>query len=293
MIRQCLIPVAGLGTRLLPISHVVAKELLPIGPKPTLQWIAEELAQAGIEHLCLVTSPRKTQIQQLFLGDPELESALELSGKRQLLDSLWSHGRYASVRISTAIQEKQLGLGHAVLCGFDQLAPGPFVLALGDCVMGPPGESQLTQRLINVFVREKADAVIAFESVSADAVGRYGIADPATTGDEFRLRDIVEKPDPATAPSNLAVAARYVLSDAIFPLLRRQQPGLGGEIQLTDAIRAMIQNGGRVFGVRLQSTESRIDVGNYESFARAFVEFALTNNPQIQSMAREILKAIS
>ncbi len=289
MIKQAIIPVAGFGTRLLPISRALPKELLPIGPKPTLQWIAEEIASVGIDSICLVTSAAKANIDQLFRTDALLEQTLRTQNKTELLNSLWTHGPFAKTKILTATQDQQLGLGHAILCGQDLMQREPFVVALGDCLMGPVGQSQMTKRLTDVFLSHKADAVIAFERVPPEAVSRYGIADPFEQGSVFQLRDLIEKPKPENAPSNLAIAARYVLSYDIFAELQSIEPGQGGEIQLTDALRKMILAGAKVFGVQMNSGETRIDVGNYTGFAQAFIEYALANDKNLRAMAQVIL----
>lgn len=287
MVNQALMTVAGLGTRLLPLSAATPKELLPLGSKPALQWIAEELCQAGINHLSLVTSPRKSKITALFDLDRQLEGSLNQAGNSEALAQLWSRGPHAGTRISVSLQEQQLGLGHAVLCGAQALEPQPFVLALGDALIRPLGSSRLVNELIRVFEQEQAEAVIAFREVDATAVSRYGIAAPASEGDVFRLDDLVEKPSPANAPSRLAIAARYVFRETIFDYLRQTPPGHGGEIQLTDAVRQMLRDGRRVFGVRLAADESRIDIGNYPEFAWAFIEQAIAEDPELEIRLRQ------
>lgn len=294
MIKQAIIPVAGFGTRLLPISRAIPKELLPIGPKPTLQWIAEELAEAGLTELCLVTSPDKAQIGQLFLNDPKLDVALERQGKAEWLKTLWSHGPYANTIITSAIQNEPLGLGHAVLCGEPKMHAGPFVVALGDCLMSPVGHSQLLSRMLQTYSDQNADAVIALQRVAPEQVSRYGVADtdrnnPEGSNGKVRLLGLVEKPSRDEAPSNLAVSARYVFSPTIFDYLRRAEPGRGGEIQLTDAIHRWIADGARVYGVILEDHEGRLDVGNYDSFARGFLEYAL-HDSTLRDFIRERLK---
>lgn len=290
LINQAVIVVAGLGTRLLPLSAAIPKELLPVGRKPGLQWIAEELCQAGVQHLTLVTSPRKNQIAAFFDTDGSLRTSLAGSKMPLAATGLWSAGPYAETRISLAWQHEQRGLGHAVLCGADTVRPGPFVLALGDTVIQPLGSARLTREMIEVFEATSADAVIAFQAVDSSAVSRYGIADPDRDDRVFGLRDLIEKPSAAEAPSRLAVAARYVFQPTIFDYLRRTEPGHGGEIQLTDAIRLMIREGGRVMGVVLAPGEKRIDLGSYDDFADAFIEQAFRDNHQLRARWREELE---
>jgi len=164
-----------------------------------------------------------------------------------------------------------------VLCARPFVGRDPFVVALGDSIIGMHAESDVVRRLAQAFVEREAVAVIAFEEVPDAEVVHYGIAKPRGGGDLFEIDDLVEKPPPGEAPSNLAIAARYVLSPAIFDALEATPPGKGGEIQLTDAIRALIRGGGRVFGVRLGAGEQRYDIGNFDAYFQAFVEFALAD----------------
>ncbi|HMP78871.1 MAG TPA: sugar phosphate nucleotidyltransferase [Pirellulaceae bacterium] len=272
-VRQAIIPAAGWGTRLLPLSHAVPKELLPIGRKPALQWIAEELADAGIEHLILVANPSKLPVERLFQSDRRLEASLTSRDQSAKLGALWSHGPYASVRVSVTYQEQQLGLGHAVACGRSQLGPGPFAVALGDSLIGPPGTASVMARLLAAFESHRAAAAIAFENVAIEQVSQYGIAHPGSDDPVFELHDIVEKPSMDQAPSRLAVAARYVFSEDIFHAIDATPRGVGGEFQLTDAIRNLIRAGQRVVGVRLTDDEQRFDVGSYESYCRAILAY--------------------
>ena len=289
MVTQALIPAAGLGTRLLPLSWAIPKELLPIGNKPALQWIAEELAVAGTRRLCLVTSPRKADIGALFYPDDALEQSLTQSKRLDLLRLLWSYGPHADVEILTCVQEQQRGLGHAVLAGEPGLLPEPFILALGDSLMHPFGQASLTNRLIQAFNEHRADAVIAFQQVPWEQVSRYGIAAARESTPVFVVEDLIEKPSPETAPSNLAIAARYVFRESIFDYLRQLIPGKDGELQLTDAIRALIRGGGKVVGVRLAPNERRVDVGNFRDYATAFMQQALSDDPELKNRMRKLL----
>ncbi len=289
MVTQALIPAAGLGTRLLPLSWAIPKELVPIGSKPVLQWIAEELAMAGVNRLCLVTSPRKPDLAALFRPDPALERVLTKDNQADLLRSLWSYGPFTNVQVLTCVQEQQRGLGHAVLCGEQGLRPGPFILALGDCLIRPIGKCLLTSRLVETFEKRSADAAIAFHQVPREQVSRYGIAATSDSSPVFIVNDLIEKPSPDSAPSDLAVAARYVFRESIFDHLRQLTPGKDGELQLTDAIRQLIRGGGKVVGVRLEPEERRIDVGNFRDFAAAFIEQALSEDPELRKHTRKFL----
>ncbi len=278
-IRQAIIPVAGLGTRLLPISLAVPKELLPLGQKPALQWIAEELASNEIQHLILVTSPDKPGMDRLFRDYPKLSQRLLDQGQLQSHGSLWANGPFRTCQVSVVVQPQPWGLGHAVACGESICDRTPFVVALGDCVMGPPGQNTILQRMLATFHNHSADIVVALEWIPRERVSRYGIADPASPGPVFRLRGIVEKPPVDLAPSQWAVAARYIFRRSILADLEGSDVIAGGhEIQLTTAIAKSIDRGEKVFGVCLAPHEQRFDVGNYASYQRAFMAFAEGSN---------------
>jgi len=170
-----------------------------------------------------------------------------------------------------------LGLGHAVACAQPFVGDQPFAVALGDSIIGLNARSDVLGRMTRCFLEKKAEAVIAFTEVARDRVPHYGVAKPKEDGDEFELEDVIEKPGVDEAPSNLVISARYIFAPSIFEALEQIQPGAGGEYQLTDAIRLVIRGGGKVYGVRLGADEHRYDVGNFDSYFRAFVEFALAD----------------
>src|SRR5438270_4355889 len=230
-----IVPVAGQGTRLLPSTKSQPKEMLPVGRKPVVQYVVEELALSGVRRLLFVTGPGKTSIENHFDINAELITFLRETGKEDLLEEL-DFERQGLEYFYTR-QRKQLGLGHAVLCARPLVGGQPFVVALGDSIIGLHAQSRIVQRMVEEFERSQAQAVIAFETVPREDVVNYGIAKPrGAAGPIFDLEDIVEKPAVADAPSNLAVAARYVFKPVIFELLAKTRPGKGGEIQLTDAI---------------------------------------------------------
>jgi UTP--glucose-1-phosphate uridylyltransferase len=270
------VPVAGLGTRLLPATKSQPKEMLPVGRKPVVQYVVEELAGVGMGRILFVTGPGKASIENHFDLDSDLIQVLRETGKEELLREL--EFERANVQYFYTRQRQALGLGHAVLCARSFVGNGPFVVALGDSILGLNAQSDVVGRMTRLFDEREAVAVVAFEEVPFDEVRHYGIAAPRNgMGEVFEIADLVEKPSREEAPSNLAIAARYVLSPAIFDLLQRTQPGKGGEIQLTDAIRAAIKAGGRAYGVRLGPAERRYDIGNFGTYFRAFVEFALAD----------------
>jgi UTP--glucose-1-phosphate uridylyltransferase len=281
------VPVAGRGTRLLPLTKSQPKEMLPVGRKPVVQYVAEELGRCGIGRLLFVTGPGKTAIENHFDIDVELIDTLRETGKEELLAELAFERE--DLEYFYTRQRRQLGLGHAVLCARPVVDGQPFVVALGDSIIGLHAQSEVVRVMIDEFERADAAAVIAFEEVPPEEVSQYGIAKPrGPAGDVFLLADLEEKPRRSEAASNLAVAARYVLSPDIFRYLEKTGPGKGDEIQLTDAIRAMIAEGGEVLGVRLPPGERRFDIGNFESYFEAFVEFALAD-PQYGPALRSYL----
>jgi UTP--glucose-1-phosphate uridylyltransferase len=281
LIDLAVVPVAGRGTRLLPLTKSQPKEMLPVGEKPVVQYVAEELAQSGIARLVFVTGPGKSAIENHFSIDDELITLLREGGHEDLLAKLAFSFERKKLEYFYTYQHRQLGLGHAVLCARPIVdRKQPFVVALGDSIIGLHAKSSIVRRMSEIFVREAADAVIAFETVPAEDVVQYGIAAPGRDlGDSFELTGLIEKPAAREAPSRLAVAARYVFHPDLFDYLERVRPGKGGEIQLTDAIGAMIADGRRVLGVALASDERRYDIGNFQSYFRAFFDFVL-NDPQ-------------
>jgi UTP--glucose-1-phosphate uridylyltransferase len=286
-----IVPVAGLGTRLLPATKSQPKEMLPVGRKPVVQYVVEELARVGMRRILFVTGPGKASIENHFDLDPELTRTLRETGKEDLLAEL-AFAR-APVRYFFTRQQQTLGLGHAILCARAFAADQPFVVALGDSIIGMNAESDVVQRMTRTFEQRGAAAVIAFEEVPRHEISSYGIAQPRgpVDGDVFEIADLVEKPSPEEAPSNLAIAARYVLAPTVFEALAATPPGKGGEIQLTDAIRTVIKGGGKAYGVRLRAGECRYDIGNFESYFQAFVEFALAD-PRVGASLRAHLERL-
>ena len=290
-IDLAIVPVAGQGTRLLPSTKSQPKEMLPVGRKPVVQYVVEELALSGVKRLLFVTGPGKTSIENHFDINAELIAFLRETGKEELLEELAFERQ--DLQYFYTRQRRQLGLGHAILCARPLVGSQPFVVALGDSIIGLHAQSSIVRRMIDEFARTGADAVIAFETVAREEVVNYGIAKPrGTPTSVFDLEDIVEKPSAAAAPSKLAVAARYVFAPGIFDLLERTPPGKGGEIQLTDAVRLLLQQGGRVIGMQLAPNERRFDIGNFDSYFRAFVEFALADarhGADLRHFVRKIL----
>jgi UTP--glucose-1-phosphate uridylyltransferase len=270
------VPVAGLGTRMLPATKSQPKEMLPVGRKPVVQYVVEELTRAGMGRILFITGQGKTSIENHFDVNAELVQALRESGKEDLLAELAFER--SPVQYFYTRQRQALGLGHAVLSAQSLVRDEPFVVALGDSIIGFSPESDVVRRMTTAFTARGAAAVIALEEVAPQDARHYGIAQVGEEqGELLELTDLIEKPDPEEAPSNLAIAGRYVLSPAIFPALVRTKAGRGVEIQLTDAIRALIRSGERVYGMKLRQGERRFDIGNFDAYFRAFVEFAIAD----------------
>jgi UTP--glucose-1-phosphate uridylyltransferase len=280
------VPVAGLGTRLLPATKSQPKEMLPVGRKPVVQYVIEELTRVGTRQVLFVTGPGKASIENHFDLNGDLIQTLRETGKEELLAELAFER--SAVQYFYTRQRQLLGLGHAVLCARSFVGRRPFIVALGDSIIGMHAESDVVRRMARCFLERDAVAVIAFEEVDPSDVSSYGVASPKSSGDVFELADVVEKPAPDEAPSNLAIAARYILSPAIFDVLARIPPGKGGEIQLTDAIRTLIREGGRAYGVRLTGGERRYDIGNFDAYFQAFVEFALADPKHGAALRRHL-----
>lgn len=274
-INIAVVPVAGLGTRLLPATKSQPKEMLPVGRKPVVQYVVEELTRVGIKRLLFVTGPGKTSIENHFDLNGELIQNLRETGKEELLSELAFER--APVQYFYTRQRQLLGLGHAVLCAEPYVGNQPFVVALGDSIIGINAQSDIVRRMIEAFIEKDADVIVAFEQVPISEIHNYGVAKPRTDGDVFQIDDVIEKPSAVEAPSNLAIAARYVFAPKIFDAIKSTKPGKGGEIQLTDAIRLIIRDGGKVYGMKLVGTERRFDIGNFDSYFKAFVEFALAD----------------
>lgn len=269
--RTAIVPAAGLGTRFLPTTKAVPKELLPVVDTPGIELVAAEAAEAGAQRLVIVTSPGKGAVSDYFQPRPELEQTLKTRGK----DALLAKVRRAPELIAaeTAIQDKALGLGHAVGCAEDNLTDADEAVAvlLPDDLVLPTG---VLTRMAEVRARFGGSVLCAFD-LPREEVSAYGVFDVADTdtGDVKQVLGMVEKPAPENAPSTLAAAGRYLLDRAIFDALRRIEPGAGGELQLTDAVALLISEGHPVHVV--VHNGGRHDLGNPGGFLKAAVDFAL------------------
>ncbi|MGG2939036.1 UTP--glucose-1-phosphate uridylyltransferase GalU [Heyndrickxia faecalis] len=267
-VRKAIIPAAGLGTRFLPATKAMPKEMLPIVDKPTIQYIVEEAVESGIEDIIIVTGKGKRAIEDHFDNAWELEQNLAEKGKFDLLDKV----RYSSnlANIHYIRQKEPLGLGHAVWCARNFIGDEPFAVLLGDDIVqnDPPCLKQLIDQY-----EETRSSVIGVQQVPEEETHRYGIIAPASKeGRRYQVDKFVEKPKQGTAPSNLAIIGRYLLTPEIFMFLDKQEKGAGGEIQLTDAIQQLNQIQ-RVFAYQFEG--KRYDVGEKLGFVTSNIEMAL------------------
>jgi len=283
-IRKAVFPVAGLGTRFLPATKTVPKEMLPIIDRPLIQYAVDEAIEAGCDTLIFITNRYKHAVADYFDKAYELEQKLERAGKTEQLE-LVRHVLPNGVRAIFVTQAEALGLGHAVLCAKAIVGDEPFAVLLPDDLIWNKGDGALKQ--MADANQATGASIIAVEDVPHDKTGSYGIVATDTfDGRQGRISAIVEKPKPEDAPSDLAVVGRYVLSPKIFELLEATGTGAGGEIQLTDAIAELL-NSERVDAFRFEGT--RFDCGTHLGLVEATIRFAL-NNEKLAEPAREMLR---
>ncbi|MBC7331546.1 MAG: UTP--glucose-1-phosphate uridylyltransferase GalU [Synergistetes bacterium] len=267
-VKKAVFPVAGLGTRFLPATKVIPKEMLPLVDKPLVQYSVEEAVSAGIDQIIFITAKGKRVIEDYFDRFPELEATLREKGMDELVESMISTSEMADFIFIR--QKEPKGLGHAILCSKPVVEHEYFAVFLADDVI--VGESPAISSLLNVHERYGV-SVVALEEVSPEEVSRYGIVKvEQIEKDIYKVVDLVEKPAVEEAPSNLAIIGRYVLSPKIFRCLENVKPGAGGEIQLTDAMRLLLEEE-PIYGVKYRG--KRYDCGTIESFIKATVELAL------------------
>ncbi len=282
-VRVAVFPVAGLGTRVLPATNTVPKEMLPIVDKPLIQYAVDEAIEAGCDTLVFITNRYKHAVADYFDKAYELEQKLERAGKSEQL-ALVRNVLPDGVRAVFVTQAEALGLGHAVLCARPVVGDQPFAVLLPDDLIWSRGDGALKQMADHA--RATGGSAVAVQDVPRAQTGSYGIvATDDFAGQAARIRQIVEKPDPADAPSNLAVVGRYVLSPGIFDLLETTQKGSGGEIQLTDAIAALLQRE-RVDAFRFHGT--RFDCGTHLGLIEATIRYAL-DNEKLSDAARGLM----
>ncbi|NMD68798.1 UTP--glucose-1-phosphate uridylyltransferase GalU [Bacillus sp. DNRA2] len=285
-VRKAIIPAAGLGTRFLPATKAMPKEMLPIVDKPTIQYIVEEAIESGIEDIIIVTGKGKRSIEDHFDHAFELEQNLLDKGKLELLEAVQETSKMVDIHYIR--QKEPRGLGHAVWCARNFIGNEPFAVLLGDDIV--QAETPCLKQLMNEYNRTHS-SVIGVKRVPDDETNRYGIIDPIEQiGRSFQVRNFVEKPALGKAPSNLAIIGRYVFSPEIFMFLDKQEVGAGGEIQLTDAIENLNQIQ-RVFAYEFEG--KRYDVGEKLGFIETTIEFALEKKELREDLLRFMAEKLS
>lgn len=282
-IKKAIIPAAGLGTRFLPATKAMPKEMLPILDKPTIQYIVEEASRAGIEDIIIVTGKHKRAIEDHFDNQKELEMVLEDKGKTELLDKVQYSTELAN--IFYVRQKEQKGLGHAIYSARQFIGDEPFAVLLGDDIV--ESDTPAIKQLMEVY-EETGNSVIGVQEVPESETHRYGIIDPLSKKERrYEVQKFVEKPEQGTAPSNLAIMGRYVLTPEIFDYLKTQKKGAGNEIQLTDAIERM-NSEHQVFAYDFIG--NRYDVGEKLGFVKTTIEYALKDESMKDELKQFIKK---
>ncbi|SCI44559.1 UTP--glucose-1-phosphate uridylyltransferase [uncultured Clostridium sp.] len=281
-VRKAIIPAAGLGTRFLPATKSQPKEMLPIVDKPTLQYIIEEAIESGIEEILIVTGRSKKSIEDHFDRSVELELELEQKGKKEMLKMVQDISNM--VNIHYIRQKEPNGLGHAIHCAKSFIGDEPFAVLLGDDIVD--AEVPCLKQLINTYDEYKT-SVLGVQEVAKEDTNKYGILDVKHIEDRvYKVKDMVEKPNVEDAPSNIAILGRYIITPEIFNILENQEPGKGGEIQLTDALQTLATKEA-IYAYNFEGR--RYDVGDKLGFLEATVDFAL-KRPELRDDFMEFLK---
>ncbi len=283
-VRKAVIPAAGLGTRFLPFSKAVPKEMLPIVDRPVIQYVIEEAVDAGIEDILIITSRHKKVLEDHFDRMPELEDQLEARGKSA--EAAQVRDLFSLAQLHFVRQGEALGLGHAIGLARNHVGDEPFVVLLGDDIMNL--EAGVLPGMIDAY-DEHGSSVVALKEVPREDISSYGCAAATPVGDRLvKISGLVEKPDPDVAPSNLAIMGRYLLTPAIFDEIAGTSPGVGGEIQITDAMASLLD---REDLLGYTFTEGRYDTGKKSDYLRAVVELALARpdlGPEFRAMLGQI-----
>lgn len=287
MIRKAVIPAAGFGSRFLPATKSQPKEMLPVVDKPTIHYVVEEAVASGITDILMVIGKSKRSIEEYFDRNFELEAELEAKQKLELLEELRDISSMA--QICFIWQKEMKGLGDAVAHARSYVGNEPFALLLGDTILRSDTDVPVTRQLIDVY-NEKNASVVSLEEVPAEKVSRYGVMDGTQEADRlYRVNDFIEKPEPGTEPSRMAFAGRYVFTPEIFDYLVETQPGKNNEIQLTDAMRTMVQ-ARPMYGLQIQGR--RFDIGNKLGYIKTNIEFALQRE-DLRDELSEFIKTVA
>ncbi len=282
-VRKAIIPAAGLGTRFLPATKAQPKEMLPIVDKPTLQYIIEEAVASGIEEILIITGRNKSSIENHFDKSVELELELERSNKHELLREVQHISNMANIHYIR--QKEAKGLGHAIYCAKSFIGNEPFAVLLGDDIVA--SEKPCLKQIIDAYDEYKT-TILGVQEVAMDDVSKYGIVDGIHIEDNiYKVRNLVEKPLVEEAPSNVAILGRYIIRPTIFEALESTEPGKGGEIQLTDALRELAKSEA-MYACSFEGR--RYDVGDKQGFLEATVEYALGREDLKQAFVEYILR---
>ena len=285
-VKKAVIPAAGLGTRFLPATKAQPKEMLPVVDKPAIQYVVEEAVRTGIEDILIVTGRGKRTLEDHFDRSVELEQTLEASGKHDLLEEVQQISEMAAIHYIR--QKEALGLGHAIATAEHHVGGEPFAVLLGDDIVAT--DDPLLERMVEVYERY-GRTVIAVQEVPREDIHLYGAIKPEWVEDDLaRVIDIVEKPKAEDAPSNLAAIGRYVFTPEIFDALRETKPGVGGEVQITDAI-AMLAREQTVYAFRFEG--ERYDIGKKLDYIRATVEIAVDREdigPEVREFLADLVQ---
>lgn len=285
-ITKALIPAAGMGTRFLPATIAQPKEMLIVVDKPVIQFVVEESVNAGILDILIVTGRHKRAIEDHFDPSFELESMLVEKKKKDILQVLEQVANLANLHFVR--QKRQRGLADAIYQGKTFIGDDPFVVLLGDTIISSKSNKSVLSRMIEIY-EKTGKSVVAVEEVEKKNISRYGIIDGTETEKGiFDVRDLVEKPDADKAPSNLAIASRYIFSPGIFNLIERTKPGKGGEIQITDSMKYLAKIG-ELLAVKIDG--KRYDIGNKTDFVKTNIDFAL-GNPEMKREISSYLKKL-
>jgi len=282
-VRKAVIPAAGLGTRFLPVTKAMPKEMLPIIDRPAIQYVVEEAVASGIDDIIIITGRGKRAIEDYFDDAPELEMRLRKDGKEGLLSTVRDVSSLADIHFIR--QKEPKGLGDAVLRAEKHIGDEPFAVLLGDDIIR--NAAPCTKQLINCFEKKESGGVIAVQEVPPEKVSSYGIIDGEEAGEGvLRIRDIVEKPAPEDAPSRMGAVGRYVFTPEIFSCLHEVRPGVGGEIQLTDAIRMLLA---KTDIYALMFAGKRYDTGDRLGYIKTIIDYAL-DDEELRNAMLDVLR---
>lgn len=283
-VRKAVIPAAGLGTRFLPATKAIPKEMLPIVDKPTIQYIVEEAVASGIEDILIITGRNKGSIEEHFDRAPELEYNLEENNKEELLEEVRNISKM--INIHTVRQKKPLGLGHAIYCAKSFVGNEPFAVLLGDDIVD--SKMPCLKQMLEMF-EEYQSTILGVQPVEWENVNKYGIVSGNKINDSmYTVNDLVEKPNKDVAPTNIAILGRYIITPKIFDILENTKTGVGGEIQLTDGLKELC-NIEEVYAYVFEGR--RYDVGSKMGFLEATVDYALKRD-DLKEGFKDYLKSI-